>query len=862
MVDPRILLNDLNPGKDNFEVSWFPEPYYRFMLHREDGSVCETTGTFRSPLCKRVAAGGTFKNQCSQCLRIPKMQSFKKRCLLRAKRKEEKHVATPCTSACTRNDYLTQHELIQKLQHKEERLNDATSKLFFLTSKHLRLKIRIRTLKEKVLEFSKRGAMKVVCKHLVKAEREGLLNDQEVLKDMFSTIASNLHAVKNGKRYRTSVQMFYEVLLNWGGPRLATFVAININGPEIHSIYRWRKQGKVTLESGLHESNFVALKDVFWQLHSRLPQVPVIIAEDETAIVPEITYNQTKDTLEGFCGVKGINHKCLDHFDVHVGMGEDGYNNIVNAFRDLAIGCHARAILINPLHPGYPKVPVLIQPTCNRFDADFVKNQWLQISQFYNEHLRFIGPLIGQASDGDSRRRKLMLQSALAVTGPRFRPIPEHLGFIFSCVLHEMDGATYTLEDVMDQDYIHNHKKLVNHMHHGARILMMGPYMVHSNHILLILETFTFDRHGLTRDDVERRDRQNWRSAQRLVFLQVQECLQELITGNRTTAPNNLLKGTLVFLKVIWMYVEIFCSPVASLRQRIVYAATVTHFLGIWRAFVRQSRDFSLHKNFLSRETFTDVLLSTHFAVILICYMRDNFPNVPCRLDLSGTDIVETYWSANGQWVGNRHNYSFGRLSQNASHMIRLDQIRVDPQAPKFARPHPKGEVIWPSQFGGHAPQADLTAYPAPGEDVEAWMDGIAAARDLARDAGMAPVDDHDTDNNDDSDGDSDHGDDDQSWFYYPFRNASHPFHNVGSTNCDARPDDGSDDDSLEDGTEEPREGHGYHGEDGEDDESEIQHAFENISLDNNRLLNVKLENALIQCCKSKINIVSCELQS
>ena len=42
--------------------------------------------------------------------------------------------------------------------------------------------------------------------------------------------------------------------------------------------------------------------------------------------------------------------------------------------------------------------------------------------------------------------------------------------------------------------------------------------MVHSIHLLLVLDYFSVDRHGLTRDGVNRRDRQNWRSAQRLVW--------------------------------------------------------------------------------------------------------------------------------------------------------------------------------------------------------------------------------------------------------------------------------------------------------------------------------------------------------
>ena len=81
---------------------------------------------------------------------------------------------------------------------------------------------------------------------------------------------------------------------------------------------------------------------------------------------------------------------------------------------------------------------------------------------------------------------------------------------------------------------------------------------------------------------------------------------------------------------------------------------------------------------------------SCHLAVILICYMRDNFPNKECRLDLTGSDVLEKFWSKNGQWEGNHHNYSYGDLQRNTSHMIRPDEIRVDPDAPDLAKLHPK----------------------------------------------------------------------------------------------------------------------------------------------------------------------------
>ena len=66
--------------------------------------------------------------------------------------------------------------------------------------------------------------------------------------------------------------------------------------------------------------------------------------------------------------------------------------------------------------------------------------------------------------------------------------------------------------------------------------------------------------------------------------------------------------------------------------------------------------------SFISRESYADVLLSCHFAVIVICYQRDKFPHLSCNLQDTGTDCVEHFFSINGQWVGNRHNYTFADL--------------------------------------------------------------------------------------------------------------------------------------------------------------------------------------------------------
>ena len=142
--------------------------------------------------------------------------------------------------------------------------------------------------------------------------------------------------------------------------------------------------------------------------------VPVLTAEDETSIKAEIKYCQKTDELIGFCGKKGKEEdgqKCsMPNTRIIIGDDESSYSKLTEAFRDRTIASYARVILLNPLSTLLPRAVVLLLPTCNRFTANDVKDQWESIHRYYVEKLEsVIGPLIGHASDGDSRRRSLML---------------------------------------------------------------------------------------------------------------------------------------------------------------------------------------------------------------------------------------------------------------------------------------------------------------------------------------------------------------------------------------------------------------------------------------------------------------------
>ena len=447
-------------------------------------------------------------------------------------------------------------------------------------------------------------------------------------------------------------------------------------------------------------------------------------------------------------------------------------------------------------------------------------HQWLVYRHLAREELeQCLGPAKENASDGDSRRRKLHLgQSSDFSEEPRFKPIPFDEGFLFSAAIRD-DGE---ICNYSDQDYIHNHKKLDRHLDHQARTLYMGQYPVHRNFLRQVLTVFDAHTHGLREEDVNKRDVQNWASCQRTAFPRVRQCLLDLIDGNNVPQANNLALGLWAFLDIVYHYMEIFVSLKASLTDRIEYASYVVNFLGIWRNHIILSQDYTLRENFLSRETFQDVLISCHFAVMLILDFADNYPYLDCCLERTGSDGCEVFFSMNGSWVKNHHAYTILDMIRNHSAMTRIAEIRSKNKRLVFRKSHSKQDNIWEKQYpaGEIEKSCDLKDYPSHQEALIAWRRGARRAQDLARRVRIEPDlpqdpddgDDHDSDGGDDNndydssdsdDNDSDKGEssggsnsstfcennkDKEDWFYFPFKGTDYKqlFHGmISETNLE-----------------------------------------------------------------------------
>ena len=125
----------------------------------------------------------------------------------------------------------------------------------------------------------------------------------------------------------------------------------------------------------------------------------------------------------------------------------------------------------------------------------------------------FLGPIIGHSSDGDSKRRMLMLKDYYSTTGMRYQ-IPWE-GWRLTGLY---DGFKVTR--LHDRDCIHNGKKLANPLFSGRREL------ISFDHVIMVYNNFKVDEHKLKIEGIDRIDRQNWGSTQCIASRHVQRCLK------------------------------------------------------------------------------------------------------------------------------------------------------------------------------------------------------------------------------------------------------------------------------------------------------------------------------------------------
>jgi hypothetical protein len=733
------LKTSYKTGKDACgNVLWYSVPAYDSQIANKQ---CQ--GTIKSTHCKGF---GSFSpsDTCTSCLGLLDIKSFQ----MRIRRQIDDDEGTilvgqsqgsSTTTNSVNNKYLNEKKVQSKLKRLRKTCKTQRLIIYRMALKLARSRAVNRKLTSKMRENCKRGDVSAICENLHRAYNKGCLTGKSKTLQFLKDISSNISKSGKGHRYGTFSRELFEAVRIVGGPRTARLLASNTCGPSDTTQKRAKRKNRFNFVPGPPSKQvFEHLAHMYGQIKSSVGvsgNVLVQTAEDETVIIGQVQWDSKTDQGWGWCGQKQDNHVCDPSFVHVVGDDDQAYERLVQAYRDNKIAGFARVIMINPLHQKIPPLVVLLQATCNTFTHEMVLQQWNEIKALYDQYLLpVLGPLVGHASDGDSRRRKLHLMQSKSNLGQRYGI--DHDNFVLSGVLSD-DNETQYVENLADQDFIHNGKKLINHLRHASRVLSIGGNLCHMNHLQLVKDNVNSLHHGLQQDDIDRSDRMNWESAQRVLFPRVREYLQRIQVGE--TEPQENVQGTIAYLHMVWRYIEIYYSLTASLLDRITSASFVANFLKIWRLWVYRTGDLLLGNNFVSRETFQDVSLSCHHVVLLIKASRDFAPNHDVCFERTGTDVCEEYFSANGSFVVNKHTYTICDMFRNLGNMNRLQEIFTDDEGPDNPKKHRKGENIWYKGHNALDEKPDLKDWPSDDDIVKAWEKGLCEAQSEMRSLGIKP---------------------------------------------------------------------------------------------------------------------------
>ena len=718
MVDVRPLLNDLNCGKE-----WYPDPNYTRTILSSSNEIIHIEGTFRHRDCDVIF--------CNKCSLIPSYQDFRKRAdRLRSvtiPRGERKCEQGPTLGVLQRN------ELIDYCRQWKNRCHDATDQVYLLNVALARATKSTDYFSTKLQLVLSEGSLPEIAELFRRACDSGAFQERPVLYKLLLDVVSNLLSVHrnggrgNGKRYHPSTIQVFEVLQNFGGSAAHNFLSKNVLGPALNTTRSNFRENGFMYSIGINEPTFVYISQVLKSCKDKLGisgAIPFECAEDETKCVELATWNRRGDNIDGFCGFKISSdhqaHECM----FAMTPSASTWDTIKDAFESLQVGTMCRVLVANPLVVGMPRLVYCLFSTCNQFDHLAVKRQWELIRKFHKMHLEdSVGPLRGHASDGDSRRRKLMLDSISRGTyGLKVD------GFLMCAEV--VDEAPL----IMMQDPLHVGKKLRNPLLSATRVVFWGKYVASKNHLLLVLQKFNKDEHGLLEEDVNVKDKQNFPAVQRIAFPKVRKCLEQLDAGLQGEGFNcqEHVKGTILHLEVIWAFLEVFYGR-GSLLDRVKLSSFVVHMIYFGTEYIRHSRHgHYLKDNWLTRESITDCLISCHSAVLHMMMMRDLFPHLPVALHKLGSDCCEDFFSLLGMHVKNKHNFCIGEAVERTSHIERTEQIKYDEDGPLFQESRRRKNLWW--EGNPTSGKYNLQDYVSISNDAlgEAWLSGFRLAQERA----------------------------------------------------------------------------------------------------------------------------------
>ncbi|CAF3181575.1 unnamed protein product [Rotaria socialis] len=440
-------------------------------------------------------------------------------------------------------------------------------------------------------------------------------NNNTFLKHFIDTLTDNLAKSSNNFRYSNSIKNFALALYILGGKLTYEFIRLNLPGSLPH----------LSLLNSLISSSDSRISEGefrFDQLQKHFDSLNVHYAfgsEDCTGIVKRIKYDSTTNAFTGFPSLldRGVPIKSYyqtDSFDTL----KLWFNSIDNAS---LLNVH----MIQPVPStdnSSISSPYLLSAygIDNTATADDILQRWWYI---FNQSLQRNIRIIGFSTDADPKYlRAMRLMSGFLGALPNFQVHQHPQAFQIKIKSH---WSWFYLREqqllLFFQDPTHLVTKWRNRLLSATAELYIGNQSISINHLHDIIENDTYSKldHGLTKSDINPKDRQNFSSC----FKLTSNDLFNILNADDDT------RGTLLYLRMLKMIIVAYIEKTTTIVERLRSAWCVVFFCRLWFTWVKfktfystQTRKKNKSKYFITQAAYLSVEINAHNLLYLISLVK------------------------------------------------------------------------------------------------------------------------------------------------------------------------------------------------------------------------------------------------
>lgn len=182
------------------------------------------------------------------------------------------------------------------------------------------------------------------------------------------------------------------------------------------------------------------------------------------------------------------------------------------------------------------------------------------------------------------------------------------------------------------QDPTHVATKLRNRVLKTSIVLPLGNKQISFAHLKILINSVQKSIHGLTITDIDPKDRQNFRSFEKITSERIRNALSEYVMDSQ---------GTVKFLEKCHQITSSFMENDLTPLERVYRIWNALYFLRIWRLWIKSTLGYTLENNFITSNCYNCIEINAAALIGLIKQFRDEKTPEKFLLSLFDSQICE-----------------------------------------------------------------------------------------------------------------------------------------------------------------------------------------------------------------------------